>query len=92
MEIYLSTMLAYGTVSRRFNFTATLQSVMLHSGHYAVFLFQLTDSILYFDILLNFSLRYVMRLRYIVLFHYFRLGYQFYVVILRDISTHHALK
>ena len=35
---------------------------------------------------------YVMRLRYIVLFRYFRLGYQFYVVILRDISTHHALK
>ena len=33
-----------------------------------------------------------MRLRYIVLFRYFRLGYQFYVVILRDISTHHALK
>ena len=53
---------------------------------------QLTDSILYFDILLNFSLCYVMRLRYIVLFRYFRLGYQFYVVILRDISTHHALK
>ena len=33
-----------------------------------------------------------MRLRYIVLFRHFRLGYQFYVVILRDISTHHALK
>ena len=65
---------------------------MLHLEHYVVFLFQVTDSILYFDILLNFSLCYVMRLHHIVLFRYYRLGYQFYVVILRYISTHRALK
>lgn len=46
-------------------FAAFLQSVMLHSGHYAVFFFHVTDSIL------NFSLCYVMRLRYIVFFPLF---------------------
>ena len=87
MEMYLSTILAYmalyfqrkeGTLILLPS-AAILQSVMLHLEHFAVFFFQVTDSILDFDILRNFSLRYV-------LFHYFRLGYQFYVAILRDIN------
>lgn len=49
-------------------FAAILQSVMLHLGHYAVFLFQVTDSILCFDILLNFSLCYVMLCYAVTLF------------------------